>query len=63
MRLDATPGRGDLVKYTMSDNGKTVVTIVNDPNNIPGKALELKAWVEDSGGTASLPEAKPDGDR
>lgn len=54
MRLDITKQRGDVTTFSMSTDGKPVVVLVNDPANGGKPAQEVKAWVEEAGGTAPL---------
>lgn len=62
MRLDITEGKGGVTVFTMSDPGNPAnkpVSLVVDPKNETRPTVELKEWLESTGG--SVPLGVPDG--
>ena len=61
MRLDITEGRGEVKAFTVSD-GEKRETLVSDPKNDERSPVELREWIESTGGTMPLPLPGKDDD-
>jgi hypothetical protein len=60
VELRLTQGKGDVLKATLSVDGRAE-TLVNDPANAARPAVPEGEWLADSGGTAPVgPQPPPD---